>query len=161
MSPRADELIAFLGLRRHPEGGYYGEVHRSISLVHPLDGRGARSALTAIYFLLARSDVSRWHRVLSDEVWHFCEGSPLQLWMADSAAESISRVQLGELAGDRRPLGTVPGGCWQAARSTGDYTLVGCTVGPGFDFNDFTLAVDCPPVADRLRRHSSEVAGLL
>ena len=79
---RVEHLIAALGLLPHPEGGYYGEVYRSDATVLPADGRGHRAALTTIYFLLAGAAVSRWHRVQSDEVWHFYEGAALDLWMA-------------------------------------------------------------------------------
>jgi len=85
MIERAKTLIAELDLIAHPEGGYYGEIHRSDTTVLPADGRGQRPALTTIYFLLPGGAVSRWHRVQSDEVWHFYEGSPLDLWM--TAAE--------------------------------------------------------------------------
>jgi predicted cupin superfamily sugar epimerase len=139
---RAASLIAMLNLIPHPEGGYYGELYRSSAVVHPTDGRGPRPALTTIYFLLAGDTVSRWHRVHSDEVWHFYEGAPLNLWVASPALDRVEEHQIGSLDGSRRPVGTVPAGWWQAARSTGTYTLVGCTVGPGFDFSDFVLAAD-------------------
>ena len=161
MTSRADQLIAALGLQPHPEGGHYGEVYRSSALVHPGDGRGTRAALTTIYFLLTASEVSRWHRVQSDEVWHSYEGAPLRHWMADAAGHSIGCVELGALDRIRRPVRAVPAGFWQAARSSGEYTLVGCTVGPGFDFNDFSFAADCPPIAELLRQQSPEVAELL
>lgn len=80
MSDRVRDLIAELGLGPHQEGGYYGELYRSVATVLPADGRGARAALTTIYFLLPVAAVSRWHRVQSDEVWHFYEGAALDLW---------------------------------------------------------------------------------
>jgi predicted cupin superfamily sugar epimerase len=158
---RADWLINLLGLQPHPEGGHYGEVHRSSMLVEPLDGRGPRPAITTIYFLLDAGDVSRWHRVQSDEVWHIYEGAPLELWIADPSAVSVSRHELGPVSDTRGPVLTVPAGCWQAARSSGEYTLAGCSVGPGFDFADFTLARESPPTAELLRGHSGAIAGLL
>ena len=82
---RAHELIETLKLQPHPEGGWYGEVFRSASSVTPTDGRAPRSALTSIYFLLEASQHSRWHRVLSDEVWVHLEGVPLTLWTCDAA----------------------------------------------------------------------------
>lgn len=142
MIDRAQDLVATLGLIPHPEGGYYSELYRSDTTVHPTDGRGARAALTTIYFLLPSATVSRWHRVQSDEVWHFYEGAPLDLWMASPDGVQVGQHRLGPLAGEQRPAWTVPAGWWQAARSTGEYTLVGCTVGPGFDFRDFALADD-------------------
>ena len=161
MTSRADQLITALALKPHPEGGHYAEVHRSGALVQPLDGRGTRAALTTIYFLLAAGEVSRWHRVQSDEVWHFYEGAPLRHWIADPSGESITCVELGRVEGNQRPVRAVPAGSWQAARSSGEYTLVGCTVGPGFDFNDFMLATDSPWIAERLQPHSPTVAELL
>ncbi len=161
MIDRAEALVAALGLIPHPEGGYYGEVHRSDATVHPTDGRGPRAALTTIYFLLPGGAASRWHRVESDEVWHFYEGAPLDLWMASPDGGRIDRYRLGPIDGAQRPVWTVPAGRWQAARSTGVYTLVGCTVGPGFDFRDFVLASDHPSAAAALRARHPELAELL
>jgi predicted cupin superfamily sugar epimerase len=150
MTDRAASLITALSLIPHPEGGYYGELYRSDAVVHPADGRGPRSAITTIYFLLTGDTVSRWHRVQSDEVWHFYEGAPLELWLASPGADAVEQYRLGPFDGTQRPVWTVPGGWWQAARSTGAYTLVGCTVGPGFDFGDFVLAADQPSAARAL-----------
>jgi predicted cupin superfamily sugar epimerase len=161
MTGRASTLIATLGLVPHPEGGYYGEVYRSSVVVQPSDGRGSRSALTTIYFLLPARAVSRWHRVRSDEVWHFYEGTPLDLWMAPPAADSVTLTRLGPLTEEQRPVATVPAGWWQAARSTGDYSLVGCTVGPGFEYSDFALAADQPGAAAAFRAGSPAPAELL
>ena len=144
MTDRAHALIAQLGLNPHPEGGYYGELYRSDASVTPADGRGPRPALTTIYFLLTAGAVSRWHRVQSDEVWHFYEGAPLELWIASPSGDGLECRRLGPLEGRQQPVHTVPAGWWQAARSAGGYTLVGCTVGPGFDFRDFSLAEDTP-----------------
>jgi len=148
---RAAALILELELQAHPEGGYYREVYRSIATVEPADDRGTRSALTTIYFLLPAGSVSRWHRVLSDEVWHFYEGASLELWVASPDGGAIRRLGLGPLSPEQRPVQVVPAGYWQAARSTGDYTLVGCTVGPGFDYHDFDLAADRPEAPAKLR----------
>ena len=161
MIDRAEHLIAALGLIPHPEGGYYGELFRSDAAVHPTDGRGLRAALTTIYFLLPGAAVSRWHRVQSDEVWHFYEGAPLDLWMLSPDGGQANQHRLGPLDGAQRPAWTVPGGWWQAARSTGPYTLVGCTVGPGFDFRDFALAGDQPTVAAAVRARHPALAELL
>jgi predicted cupin superfamily sugar epimerase len=161
MTARAEVLIATLGLTPHPEGGYYGEIHRSRATVQPEDNRGRRPALTTIYFLLPSGAVSRWHRVLSDEVWHFYEGAPLELWTADPGSYIVAHHLVGPLGGPQQPVYTVPAGWWQAARSTGKYTLVGCTVGPGFDFRDFTLAADDPRASDGFRRAHPAPAELL
>jgi predicted cupin superfamily sugar epimerase len=136
---RAEELTAALGLRPHPEGGWYAEVFRSASTVQPADLRGTRSALTTIYFLLTAGQASRLHRVASDEVWHFYEGEPLELTTAPGDLASLSRTTLGPAGHASAPVYTVPAGVWQGARPLGAYTLVGCTVGPGFDFADFEL----------------------
>lgn len=152
MTGRAADLIHTLGLLAHPEGGHFREVFRSSARVSTMDHRGERAALTTIYFLLAEGEVSRWHRVTSDEVWHFYEGAELELLTADSDFLEIKRVRLGELASGAQPVHVVPAHGWQAARSTAAYTLVGCSVGPGFDFQDFTLLRDHPQLAETLRQ---------
>ena len=139
MQPRAADLIAKLDLRPHPEGGFYRELFRSGSRVTPDDGRGDRPALTTIYFLLPAGEVSRWHRVRSDEVWHFYEGDPLTLWVADAHFTQITRTVLGPVGNGTQPVAVAPADSWQTARTTGAFTLVGCTVGPGFDFADFEM----------------------
>lgn len=161
MSHRAAELGKELNLAPHPEGGLYREVYRSECQVQPQDGRGARSAITGIYFLLPSGSMSRWHRVQSDEVWHFYEGAPLELWTATPSADGVERHLLGPCSRAQQPMLTVRAGWWQAARSTGPYTLVGCTVGPGFDFSDFVLAADIPSAAAVFRAHDPALAELL
>jgi hypothetical protein len=161
MIDRAAALVATLGLNPHPEGGYYGELYRSSRTVHPDDDRGTRPALTTIYFLLPQGSVSRWHRVRSDEVWHFYEGAPLDLWMASADGDQVEHYGLGPLEGSQRPVWTVPAGSWQAARSRGSYTLVGCTVGPGFDFRDFVLAGERPEVSSVIRTRHPTLGELL
>jgi predicted cupin superfamily sugar epimerase len=160
-SKRATELIAELGLAEHPEGGYYSEVYRSPASVTPEDGRLSRPALTSIYFLLPADAVSRWHRVRSDEIWHFYEGAPLELWIATPEGNRAEPRHLGPFAQGQRPTLAVPAAWWQAARTTGAYTLVGCTVAPGFEFQDFTLAADQPEVAARFRSSGGVPAQLL
>ena len=132
---RAADIIAALGMRRHPEGGWYVETFR--------DGDGgARGHSTAIYFLLERGDRSHWHRVRdAAEVWHFHAGAPLRLSLWTEGDEAVETIRLGiDLAAGERPQGVVPGNSWQAAETTGDWTLVGCTVAPGFEFSSFELA---------------------
>ncbi len=151
---RVARLIEQLDLRPHPEGGYYREVSRSKALVVPADGRDVRRAATTIYYLLTRDKPSRLHRIRSDEVWHFYEGEPLELIWLDRAYAECYRVLLGQVAEDRRPVAVVPAGSWQAARSTGAYSLVGCTVCPGFEFEDFRLLAELPAeAAEVLERH--------
>lgn len=149
MHPRASQLIEQLGLQPHPEGGHFREIHRSTQKVQA--DAGERSGLTTIFFLLTEGDCSRWHRVTSDEAWHHYEGAPLELLMADAALEHSERRVLGPVAEEGSPVHVVPAGWWQAARSTGDYTLVGCSVGPGFSFDDFTMLSDLPELAQRMR----------
>jgi predicted cupin superfamily sugar epimerase len=151
-SERVQFLIDRLGLQPHPEGGYYREVFRSGEQIQRGDG-AARSALTTIFFLLPQGAVSRWHRVRgADEVWHHYEGGPLELRVLPHGQPEVQRWLLGpvsasatEADGAVLPVRTVPADAWQAARCLGDYVLVGCTVGPGFDFADFTLASELPP----------------
>ncbi len=161
MNPRAEELIASLGLDPHPEGGYYREFFRSSrKFAHPDTGDG-RAALTGLYFLLVAGEVSRWHRCLSDEVWQFHEGEPLELRTAGPDWNRIERRILGPPGNGGEPALTVEAGLWQAARTTGAYTLCGCTVGPGFEFKDFQMLRDLPEAADELKRRHPEAAGFL
>ena len=150
-----------LGLQPHPEGGHFIEAFRSPHAISPLDPRGKRSALTVIYFLLARGSISRWHRVLSDEAWHWYEGSPLELFTVGPSGGSVCRHILGPLSDGSAPLHIVPAGWWQAARPCGDYALVGCSVGPGFDYSDFTLLVSIPEPERPVFTPSSCLAELL
>ncbi len=178
MTPRtATDLVSQLALQPHPEGGWYREIYRSPVVVQT--ARGARSALTSIYYLLESAQISRWHVVQADEIWHFYAGAPLELLAYTPGTRSFERRVVGpvgvvEPASDTAagtpegdvahfdvdltstlhfptlgalsapaPAGdgvsVIPAGVWQAARSLGDYTLVGCTVGPGFEFGDFEL----------------------
>src|SRR6266704_2031547 len=101
MHPRARELHNTLGMRPHPEGGHYVELFRSSQRIQVLDRKVERSALTAIYFLLAAGEFSRWHRVVSDEIWHYHEGDTIELLLFDD--RGLRRVQLGPVAGEARP----------------------------------------------------------
>ncbi len=139
MESGIQDLIGKYRLTPHPEGGHYRELYRSAEKVQLADGR-VRSAITAIHFLLGSGDVSRWHRVGSDELWHFCEGSPLELHQISRDLSEHAVHELDPRKG--RHFAVIPAGCWQAARSTGGFTLVSCTVGPGFDFSDFRLLSD-------------------
>ena len=159
---RAAELIAVLGLEPHPEGGFYRELFRSASLITTADARGVRSALTTIYFLLPGGTQSRWHQVDSDEVWHFYEGDPLELLELDERATTLSRHRLGPVGGgDASPVRTIPARAWQAARPLGAYALVGCTVGPGFEFADFRMLADDLARALAVRDTWPELASLV
>ncbi len=160
MHPRAAELIAMLGLQPHPEGGFYREIFRSAATVRPADGRPSRAALTTIYFLLVAGTHSRWHRVASDEVWHLYEGGPLELLELETPRSPLRRHRLTQV-GDGAPVHTIPAGHWQAALPLGDFALVGCTVGPGFDFSDFVMMSDDPDAAAALREYAPESIALL
>jgi predicted cupin superfamily sugar epimerase len=142
LAGRAGELVLSLQLQPHPEGGYYREVFRSPHRIAPLDGRGVRSALTTIDFLLARGQFSAWHRVASDEVWHLLEGGPLRLVLMPPDLERIDVVELGAEAPPALLRHIVPAGWWQAAEPLGDFAYVGATVAPGFDFSDFSFGRD-------------------
>jgi predicted cupin superfamily sugar epimerase len=126
-----------LDLEPHPEGGWYREIYRSGDRVQTV--RGARSAITVIYYLLEHSQVSRWHVVEADEIWHFYEGAPLELLAYDSESRALARCVLGSTSEDHERVAVIRKGMWQAARSLGDFSLVGCSVGPGFEFEDFRL----------------------
>ena len=129
----APEIIALLDLKPHPDGGHYRETFRD---PREVDGR---SVGTAIYFLLSEGERSHWHCVDAAELWHFYLGAPLELEIADEGGRRT--VVLGpDVNAGQRPQGVVPTGAWQAARTTGEWTLCGCTVAPGFDFAGFDLA---------------------
>lgn len=129
----AEEIIEALGMQRHPEGGWYVETFRD-------DRDGARAHSTAIYYLLQAGERSHWHRVRdAAEVWHFHAGDPLLLKISDG--RTVETVTLGiDLAKGERPQGVVPADAWQAAEPLGRFTLVGCTVAPGFEFASFEMA---------------------
>ena len=127
MSPEAEALIAALDLKPHPEGGYFREMFR--------DASQGRAHSTAIYFLLPAGQVSRWHRVDAAEIWHYYRGAPLELTIEKTVHVLGPQIEEGQ-----HPQIVVPKQAWQMARSLGDYTLVGCTVAPGFEFSGFELA---------------------
>lgn len=133
MSDEATRIIAALDLKPHPEGGYYCETFRDSATTN------GRAHSTAIYFLLKAGEVSRWHRVDAVEIWHWHKGAPLELSIVENGA--TSRIALGaDIGRGERPQGIVPKGTWQMAKSLGAYTLVSCTVAPGFEFSGFELA---------------------
>ena len=134
----AAEVIRKLALKPHPEGGHFRETFRD-----PRSDTNGRAASTAIYFLLARGERSHWHRVDAVEIWHYHAGAPLVLEMAADENGPIRRMKLGpDITMGERPQGVVPPGYWQSALSLGAWTLVGCTVAPGFMFEKFEMAPD-------------------
>lgn len=156
MHTRAAELLNILGMRPHPEGGHYAELYRSSQRVEVLARKVQRAAITTIYFLLAAGEFSRWHRVQSDEIWHFHEGEAIELLLFNGSG--LRRMRLGPVSRETRPTVIVPAGTWQAARTTGAYTLGACTVGPGFEYADFSLAIDWPEVAARIADAGPDLA---
>jgi len=130
----AAEVITRLDLKPHPEGGHFRETFRD-----PAADAAGRAASTAIYFLLARGERSHWHRIDAAETWHYYAGASLALAIAST--DKSTQIRLGtDLAAGERPQAVVPAHAWQSAESLGDWTLVGCTVAPGFDFSAFELA---------------------
>ena len=214
-SVRAADLVSQLALQPHPEGGWYREIYRSPTRVTTT--RGSRSALTTIYYLLEQSQLSRWHVVQADELWHFYAGAPLELVAYTPTTRVVERHVLGHVGegshgvpphgvpphggpagastGAARggpaaasgaaqggltgapsgaaqggltsaPSGAVsvsiiPTGVWQAARSLGEYSLVGCTVGPGFEFADFQFVSELPSHADHFKGDLAPFSDLL
>ena len=133
-APTAADIIARLGLIPHPEGGHYRETFRD-----PRCDASGRAFSTAIYFLLARGERSHWHRIDAVEIWHYYAGHALTLDITDGDGRRTIRLGADSAAGEM-PQAIVPPQAWQAAESTGDWTLVGCTVAPGFEFAKFELA---------------------
>ncbi|HET7545445.1 MAG TPA: cupin domain-containing protein [Polyangiaceae bacterium] len=146
----AEEVIAWLGLAPHPEGGFFRETFRASASVTAPFAAVTRAASTAIYFLLRAGEFSAFHSVRSDEVWHHYLGASLELHTIDRAGMH-RRVELGsELERGQTPQWVVPAGTLQAARVIGaGFSLCGCTVAPGFDFADF----DMPARAQLVSRH--------
>lgn len=132
--PSAEEIIAALAMQPHPEGGWYTETFRDAK-------GGPRGHSTAIYYLLEAGQRSHWHRVKdAAEIWHYYAGAPLALYRSDDG-KTVETLVLGtDLSRGERPQAVIPALTWQAAESLGDYTLVGCTVSPGFIFDSFEMA---------------------
>lgn len=136
MTMTAAEIIALLELEEHPEGGWYRQTFEDTGPT------GARAASTAIYYLLQGDERSHWHRVDAVEVWHWYAGAPLRLMLSHEGKVIDEHVLGSDLASGARPQVIVPRNSWQAARSLGTWTLVGCTVAPGFQFSGFEMAPD-------------------
>ena len=149
MDPRAEQLIAELQLAPHPEGGHFRRIYASATTVEA--NATPRPALTAIRFLLARGQASQWHRVDADECWHWQEGGALELLVFDPQSTRLASTIL-DRSGQGEPMWVVPAGHWQAARPLGDYTLVACTVSPGFVWEGFEMLQAGSEVAHALVR---------
>ncbi|WP_299817981.1 cupin domain-containing protein [uncultured Roseibium sp.] len=131
----AEQIVALLQMQPHPEGGFYAETFRD-----EVSDENGRAASTLIYFLLPEGVLSRWHKVDAVETWHWYAGAPLELSIStDGRAKQVLAVG-NDLAAGQRPQGVVPRDAWQQARSLGSWTLVGCTVAPGFQFEGFEMA---------------------
>jgi predicted cupin superfamily sugar epimerase len=159
LSDRSRELIGRLRLARHPEGGWYRQVYRSRSTVATAGGE--RSAITTIYYLLEGDEISRWHVVDADEIWHFYCGAALELVTYDPQATRLTRCELGSPESGLEAVGVVPAGVWQAARSLGDYSLAGCSVAPGFEFPGFKFVASMPDHERHFERELASLSGLL
>ncbi len=130
----AADVIRLLDLEPHPEGGHFRETFRDPRQI------GGRAASSAIYFLLARGERSHWHRFDATETWHWYAGAPLTLEISQAPGK-IESLALGcDLQAGERPQAVVPARAWQSARTLGDWTLVGCSVAPSFEFKSFELA---------------------
>jgi len=130
----AKTIIETLAMERHPEGGWFKESFRDP------DTHDGRAVSTAIHYLLERGDRSHWHRVDAAEIWHFYAGSPLELMLSPDGKRIETLILGPDIAGGELPQIVVPKGHWQSAASRGDWTLVGCTVAPGFAFEGFEMA---------------------
>lgn len=142
MDVQIPDTARILGLAPHPEGGWYRRTYTS-KAVFEVSGRGERPIGSSILFYLAAGEQSAWHSVLSDELWLWHSGAPLELFINESGPiEGTSPVILGpDIQSGQHPQFLVPGGSWQAARPVGGAeTLVSCALFPGFHFDDFTLA---------------------
>ncbi|MCP4932674.1 MAG: cupin domain-containing protein [bacterium] len=131
----ANEIIKKLNLEPHPEGGYFRETFRD-------EQNGDRARSTAILYLLKAGEVSHWHRVDATEVWHWYAGASLELRQSDGDNSQHTQILGGDILANQQPQIVVPAHIWQSAQSLGDWTLVGCTVTPGFEFSGFEMAVD-------------------
>ena len=133
-SMSAEDVKARLGLERHPEGGWYRETFRD---TREIEGRAAS---TAILFLLDVGETSEWHRVDAAETWHWHAGAPLVITISPNGHDAAAHYLGSDLPAGQIPQIVVPAGHWQTATSLGAWTLVGCTVAPGFRFEGFELA---------------------
>ena len=155
MKPTPEALIAKLGLEPHQEGGWFRQAYKSSTQVQAPQGQ--RSAVTTIYYLLEHRRASPWHVVQSDEIWHFYYGAAAELLSYDPHARQLQRHRLESLTGAGVQVAVIPAGCWQAAHCLGDYTLVGCTVAPGYEEQDFRWVRELP---DHQQHFTHEMMGL-
>ena len=137
----SSEIINQFNLSLHPEGGWFREVIRSENIVTRNDGQ-ERNNITSIYYLLCKSENSKWHRVnSSDEIWIYLKGAPLNLYFLDEDNKKLRNLRLDS----NNPIEMIPSGYWQAASSSGEFSLTSCCVGPGFEFKDFEMLRNIDP----------------
>jgi predicted cupin superfamily sugar epimerase len=151
MNTRADHLVRLLALEPHVEGGHYRRIYESTSRMSFGEAARSRAMATSIYYLLKVGEVSRWHRIDADEVWHWYEGEAMEIVRFDPITSELTRHILGPVAQNSAPVFVVPAGCWQSARPLGAYSLVGCTVAPGYEWRGFSTLDEFPEVEQRLR----------
>lgn len=161
----AEQLVSYYNLQPHPEGGWYTQTYKSKEYIVagslPERFAGDRPFSTAIYFLLKQGNFSAFHRIKSDECWHFYEGGPLEVFMLLPDGK-LDIVTLGnDISKDQYYQFVVPAGCWFASRAAAgsQYSFVGCTVAPGFDFDDFELA-DANKLVSEFPRHEALIRQL-
>jgi len=161
MNNRVEYLIDALKLSTHPEGGYYREIYRSESMLKSPENGEIRNAVTDIYFLLVRGQISRFHKVVHDEIWHFYEGDPLELLEVDIDTFEVAKTVLGACSGVPEYKYCVKGGNLQAAYPIGKYSLMGCTVAPGFDFRDFEFIKENSLLSSKIIEKNPEFLHLI
>jgi predicted cupin superfamily sugar epimerase len=155
MKPTPQELIAKLKLEPHQEGGWFRQVYKSATQVHA--PQGERSATTTIYYLLEHSRPCPWHVVQSDEIWHFYYGAPAELLSYEPGTRTLIRHRLTSVAESGEQVAVIPAGSWQATHCLGEYVLVGCTVSPGYENQDFRWVRE---IADHGQHFSGDMTGL-
>ncbi|MEW6087648.1 MAG: cupin domain-containing protein [bacterium] len=147
----SEEIIKKYKLQKHPEGGWYREIIRSENLIQ-FNGK-KRNAVTSIYFLLTKNEISRWHKVDADEIWIFLDGDSLELHKADLKKK---RYSVEELNPENRQV-LVNTGVWQAARSKGNFSFAACVVAPGFEFEGFKLLDNNAPESEKILKLNKKV----
>ena len=163
------EIISMLGLKQHPEGGFYKRIYTStdmVTTVNPTCSKKERPCSTSIYYLLEKDEFSAWHRLKSDEQWHHYEGNPVDIYAIDPKTKELLHYKLGSILDHKSPHILIKRGFWFCAQSigteTGSYSFVGCTVTPGFDFDNYELAVrlalisEYPEHRDMINRFTRE-----
>ncbi|WP_431128506.1 cupin domain-containing protein [Flagellimonas flava] len=162
---QVEQLIKKFDLIPHPEGGYFKETYRSQGVVLPeslpKEYKGSRNYATSIYFLLTSDTFSAFHKIKQDEIWHFYSGSPLMLYVISEEGELSEHCIGNDFGKGQIPQFVVPGNHWFAAKTINpdDYSFVGCTVSPGFDFEDFVLP-ERKELLDKFPQHTNIIKKL-